>query len=81
MVINLLKTAASISIGFTVIGRYFLSSYGHLVVLLTKALARDINKIMPILAIFINRENERLSTGVAGVDSNIGAFDEFVRLL
>jgi hypothetical protein len=55
MLINLLKLAASISNGFTVIGRYFLSSYGHLVVLLTKALARDINKMMPKLALFVNR--------------------------
>lgn len=81
MLINLLKMSASISNGFTVIGRYFLSSYGHLVVLLTKTLARDINKIMPILALFVNRENSRLSTVIAGVDSNIGVFDEFVRLL
>ncbi len=78
MLINFLKLSTSISNGFTVIGRYFLSSYGHLVVLLTKALARDINKIMPLLALFVNRENDRLSTGIEG---NIRSIEEFVRLL
>lgn len=80
MLINLLKMAASISNGFTIIGRYFLSSYGHLVVMLTKAIARDINKIMPILAAFVNKENERLLTGIT-IDNNMSSFDEFVRLL
>jgi hypothetical protein len=63
MLVNFLKLAISVTGGFTVIGRYFLSSYGHLVVLLTKALARDINRIMPLVGAFISKENDRLSAG------------------
>lgn len=78
MLINLLKLVVSVTAGFTVIGRYFLNAYGHLVILLTKALARDINKIMPSLAAYVFRENERLT---ACREARREATEEFVRLL
>jgi hypothetical protein len=78
MIVNFLKSAASVSNGFTFIGRYFLKSYGHLVVLLTKALARDINTMMPLLASFVSKENNRL---IGNKELPLGAVQEFVRLL
>lgn len=61
MLINYLKLVTSISINFTMIGRYFMTSYGALVVLLTKTLARDINKIMGFLSSFVSQENCKLA--------------------
>jgi hypothetical protein len=42
MMINLLKMITSVTNNFTMIGRYYIRSYGYLVVVLTKALSRDI---------------------------------------
>ena len=42
MTINLLRMISSITTNFTMIGRYYMRSYGYLVVLLSKTLSRDI---------------------------------------
>lgn len=52
--VNYLKLLSSATFGFTFIGRYFLSSYGHLVVLLTRTLARDISRMMNLLSRFVS---------------------------
>jgi hypothetical protein len=38
-VVNLLKMVVAVSGNFTMIGRYYIKAYGHLVVVLSKALA------------------------------------------
>lgn len=78
MLLNLLKLMTSIICGFTVIGRYFLSSHGHLIVLLSKALARDINKMMPLLSAYVYKQNYRFSETATSPNN---AVEDFVRLL
>lgn len=78
MLINYLKLITSITTNFTMIGRYFMTSYGALVVLLTKTLARDINKIMGFLSAFVSQENFKLAERI---ETSMDEVHEFVNLL
>lgn len=49
-VVNLLKMVVSVSGNFTMIGRYYIRSYGYLVVLLTKALSNCVRTFLDILS-------------------------------
>jgi hypothetical protein len=59
--LNLLRTIGSISSQFTLLGRYYMRSYGHLVVLLSKALSRDISNLVEASSKYVGAQNHLLS--------------------
>lgn len=61
------------------IGRYYMKSYGHMIILLTEVLARDVYKTMGSLKIFVNTWNNKLIL----MDLNSKKQDsiDFIRLL
>lgn len=52
--INLLRMITSISVHFTMIGRYYIKAYGQLIVLLIRTLSRDIHLFISLLARFVD---------------------------
>jgi hypothetical protein len=58
--LNHLRLVATVSNNFTMIGRYYMRSYGHLIILLTEVLARDVYKTMNSLKIFVTSWNNKL---------------------
>jgi len=52
---------ASVASNFTMIGRYFIKPYGCMVVLLSKALSRDIDNLITASGQFVMAEKERVS--------------------
>lgn len=81
MMINLLKAITSISNHFTMIGRYFMKQYGHLVVLLIRAMSFDINKFTILLKKYVITQNSLLSCSTSldrEVSSNI---QDFIKML
>lgn len=77
--LNHLRLVASVSNNFTMIGRYYMKSYGHMIILLTEVLARDVYKTMGSLKIFVNTWNNKLIL----MDLNSKKQDsiDFIRLL
>jgi hypothetical protein len=61
------------------IGRYFINTYGHLVILLTKTLARDISKMMSYLGDFVFEQNYLFSTQCLTEENKLVL--EFVNML
>jgi len=62
MLINLLKMMAGIVYHFSMIGRYFIKQYGHLVILLTRALASDVARFISLLKSHTTSQNGILSS-------------------
>ena len=50
----------SITNHFTMIGRYFIRPYGHLVVLLSKTLSRDIDNLVIASSQYVRKAKERV---------------------
>lgn len=77
--LNHLRLVATVSNNFTMIGRYYMKSYGHMIILLTEVLARDVYKTMGSLKIFVNTWNNKLIL----MDLNSKKQDsiDFIRLL
>lgn len=77
--LNHLRLVATVSNNFTMIGRYYMKSYGHMIILLTEVLARDVYKTMGSLKIFVNTWNNKLI--LMNLNSKKQDSIDFIRLL
>lgn len=64
-IINSLRMIGCTTTSFTTIGRYFKTNYGHLVVLLTRTLSRDIHPLVQAFRQFIQTQRSRVERGEA----------------
>lgn len=81
MMINLLKTITSVTNQFTMIGRYYIRSYGYLVVLLTKALSRDIRMYIEATGRYVTTKNCILSCSSSINAEHKMEIEEFIKML
>ena len=61
MMVNLLKAISSITFHFTNIGRYYMKPYGHLIVLLSKTLSRDISHLVEATGKYVYSQSSILN--------------------
>lgn len=58
--INHLSSIGNISVAFKMVGRYFMKPYGHLVQLLSKTLAKEVNRCYSKLRRYVLISNKRV---------------------